>query len=126
MNHYDLKGRVALVTGGAQGIGLAVARRLAASGARVAIWDMDETLGRVAAAELGGASWKVNVTDSDAVVACARETAERLGPVAILVTSAGIAGSNGKVVDYRPSEWREVIDVNLDGTFNCCRAVLPA
>jgi 3-oxoacyl-[acyl-carrier protein] reductase len=86
---------------------------------------MDEALGQAAAAELGGAFWNVNVTDSDAVAASARKTAERLGPVAILVTSAGIAGSNGKVVEYRPSEWREVIEVNLTGTFNCCRAVLP-
>ena len=125
MNSYDLSGRVAVVTGGAQGIGFAVARRLALSGADVAIWDLDLARARVAAAEIGGQAWQVDVTDTDAVAALAQETAQRMGPAGILVTSAGIAGSNGKVVDYAPAEWRQILDVNLTGTFNCCRAVLP-
>lgn len=125
MNRYDLAGRVAVVTGGAQGIGLAVAQRLAASGARVAIWDRDGGLARDSAAALGGMAWEVDVTDAEGVAQAARETADRLGPVAILVTSAGIAGSNGTVVDYDPAEWRRILDVNLTGTFLCCRALLP-
>jgi 3-oxoacyl-[acyl-carrier protein] reductase len=125
MNSYDLSGRVAVVTGGAQGIGFAVARRLALSGADVAIWDLDLARARAAAAEIGGQAWQVDVTDTDAVAALAQETAQRMGPAGILVTSAGIAGSNGKVVDYAPAEWRQILDVNLTGTFNCCRAVLP-
>ena len=125
MNTYDLSGRVAVVTGGAQGIGLAVARRLALSGARVAIWDMDLTRARACAAEIGGQAWQVDVSDTDAVAALAQDMAQSMGPVGILVTSAGIAGSNGKVVEYSPVEWRQILDVNLTGTFNCCRAVLP-
>jgi len=125
MNIYDLSGRVAVVTGGAQGIGLAVARRLALSGARVAIWDMDGARARESAAEIGGLAWQADVTDTDAVAALAQDTARALGPIGILVTSAGIAGSNGKVVDYAPAEWRQIVEINLTGTFNCCRAVLP-
>jgi 3-oxoacyl-[acyl-carrier protein] reductase len=125
MNSYDLGGRVAVVTGGAQGIGLAVAQRLAASGAAVAIWDRDEALARESAAPLGGLPLGVDVTDADAVARAAEATPEALGPIAVLVTSAGIAGPTAPVVDYDPADWRRVLDVNLSGTFHCCRAVLP-
>ena len=125
MNSYDLGGRVAVVTGGAQGIGLAVAQRLAASGAAVAIWDRDEALARESAAPLGGLPLGVDVTDADAVARAAEATQEALGPIAVLVTSAGIAGPTAPVVDYDPADWRRVLDVNLSGTFHCCRAVLP-
>ena len=127
MNQYDLSGQVAVVTGGAQGIGLAVARRLAASGARLAIWDRDEALARESATSLGEGhrAYAVDVADTEGVAALAARTAEEMGRVSVLVTSAGIAGSNGKVVDYDPAEWRRVIEINLTGTYNCCRAVLP-
>jgi 3-oxoacyl-[acyl-carrier protein] reductase len=118
-------GRVAVVTGGAQGIGLAVASRLAQDGAQVAIWDRDGDLAQASAAAIGGRAWVVDVTATDAVSDVAHATATELGPIGILVTSAGIAGANGKVVDYDPGEWRRIIEVNLTGTFNCCRAVLP-
>lgn len=120
-----LAGRVAVVTGGAQGIGLAVARRLAEGGARLAIWDMDPALAGAMASELGGKAFAVDVADTEAVARAAADTNAELGPVGILVTSAGIAGSNGKVVDYDPAEWRQIIEINLTGTFNCCRAILP-
>lgn len=125
MNRYDLSGRVAVVTGGAQGIGFAVAERLSASGARVALWDRDRRLAQERADSLGGQAWGLDVTDTDSVMRVAQATRDALGPVAILVTSAGIAGTNGKVVDYDPDEWRRVLEVNLTGTFNCCRSVLP-
>jgi 2-dehydro-3-deoxy-L-rhamnonate dehydrogenase (NAD+) len=127
MNRYDLSGQVAVVTGGAQGIGLAVAQRLAEAGARLALWDRDEALARESAAALGEGhrAYGVDVADTGAVAALAARTAEEMGRVAVLVTSAGIAGSNGKVVDYDPDEWRRVIEINLTGTYNCCRAVLP-
>ena len=127
MNHYDLTGRVAVITGGAQGIGFAVARRMAASGARVALWDRDEALAKAAARELGpdARAYGVNVTDGPALLAAAQAVQQAQGPIAILVTSAGIAGNNAKVVDYDPAEWQRILDINLTGTFNTCRAVLP-
>ena len=120
-----LAGRVAVVTGGAQGIGLAVARRLAKAGARVAIWDMDGDLAGKVAKGLDGRAFAVNVADTAAVAQAAAATEAALGPVGVLVTSAGIAGSNGPVVTYDPAEWRQIVEINLTGTFNCCRAILP-
>jgi len=127
MNQYDLKGRVAVITGGAQGIGFAVARRMAASGAHIAIWDRDEALAQAAAAELGGdaRAYGVNVTDGPAMKAAAEAVRAAQGPIGILVASAGIAGNNAKVVDYDPAEWQRILDINLTGIFNSCRAVLP-
>lgn len=127
MNTYDLAGQVAVVTGGAQGIGLAVARRLAAGGARVLLWDMDADLARASAETLGGGAegHGVNVTDAAAVQALADACAARHGRLDVLVASAGIAGANGKVVDYPVDEWHRIIDVNLNGMFHTCRAVLP-
>ncbi len=127
MNQYDLKGRVAVITGGAQGIGFAVAKRMAASGASIAIWDRDEDLAKQAAAELGpdARAYGVNVTDGPGLAAAAMAVRSAQGPIAVLVTSAGIAGNNAKVVDYDPAEWQRILDINLTGTFNTCRAVLP-
>ncbi len=125
MNTYDLKGRVAVITGGAQGIGLAVAARMAESGAVVAIWDRDLALAEQAAARLGGRAYAVDVADDSSVAAAAAATRADLGPVAILVTSAGVAGKNAKVMDYDPAEWDRIIAINLRGTFLCCRAILP-
>ena len=127
MNQYDLAGRLAVVTGGAQGIGYAVAQRLVASGAKVALWDRDADLAQAAAAALGPqvSAAGVDVTDGSALIAAAAALQAERGPVAVLVTSAGIAGNNASVVDYDPAEWQRVIDINLTGTFNACRALLP-
>jgi NAD(P)-dependent dehydrogenase (short-subunit alcohol dehydrogenase family) len=127
MNQYDLTGRLAVVTGGAQGIGFAVAQRLVASGARVALWDRDGDLAQASAEALGpqASAAVVDVTDGPGLLAAAAALQAAAGPVAILVTSAGIAGRNAKVMDYDPVEWQRVIDINLTGTFNACRAVLP-
>jgi 3-oxoacyl-[acyl-carrier protein] reductase len=120
-----LSGQVAVVTGGAQGIGLAVARRLAGQGARVVIWDMDGALAASMGAELGGEGRGLDVTDADAVASAAQDAAARLGRIDILVNSAGIAGMNAPVVDYPVAEFHKVVAVNLHGTFHVCRAVLP-
>ncbi len=131
MNRYDLIDRVAVVTGGAQGIGLAVARRLAASGARVLLWDRDGALAAESARALTDehghpvTGHAMDVTDSAAVAAMADEAIAAHGRIDVMVASAGIAGPNVPVVDYPLDAWHSVIDVNLNGTFNCCRAVLP-
>jgi 3-oxoacyl-[acyl-carrier protein] reductase len=86
---------------------------------------MDGDLAAKAADALGGAAFAVDVADTDGVARAATATRDALGPVSILVTSAGIAGSNGPVTAYDPAEWRRIIDINLTGTFNCCRSILP-
>jgi NAD(P)-dependent dehydrogenase (short-subunit alcohol dehydrogenase family) len=126
MNEINLKGRVAIVTGGARGIGLAIAARLTRSGAKVAIWDRDDAVASAAARTVQGAiSTAVDVTDAAALAAALAEAEERLGPADILVTSAGITGPNLPVAEYPIEAWRQVIEVDLTGVFLCCRAVLP-
>lgn len=127
MTRYDMQDRIAVVTGGAQGIGYAVAQTLAASGAKLVLWDIDDTIARQAAEALGpnARAYAVDVSDTDAVARLAEQVREEVGPVSILVNSAGVAGSNAPVVDYDPAEWRRIIDINLSGTFNSCRAIVP-
>ncbi|HET7595277.1 MAG TPA: SDR family NAD(P)-dependent oxidoreductase [Stellaceae bacterium] len=124
MNQIDLANRVAVVTGGARGIGLAAAERFARSGAKLALWDRDGA--QTAAQRLEGAiGCTVNVTDEASIAAALAETERRLGPVDILVASAGITGPNTTVAQYPVAAWREVIDIDLTGVFLCCRAVVP-
>jgi len=127
VNALDFRGRSAVVTGGASGIGLAVARRLAASGASVALWDRDEPALAAAKAALPEATrtLPVEVADADAVARAAQATARDLGRIDILVCSAGITGPNVPVWEYPIDRWRQVIDVNLNGLFYCNRAIVP-
>lgn len=128
MTTYDFSNQTAIVTGGAQGIGGAVTELLAAQGARIAIWDMDETLARETAARVGGGALAVQVDISswDSVQAAMAKTVETCGGVDILVNSAGIAGMNAPLADYPVDEFCKIIDVNLNGTFFVNKAVLPA
>ena len=129
VNAVDLSGRVAVVTGGAQGIGLAVARRLLSSGASVAIWDVDQAAMKNADAELAplGRVETVLCDQSliDAVDSAAKQTERSLGPVDLLVNNAGIAGPAATVVDYDPAAWRQIIDIDLNGVFYCCKRLVP-
>jgi NAD(P)-dependent dehydrogenase (short-subunit alcohol dehydrogenase family) len=129
MNRIDLDGRRAVVTGGAQGIGRAIAERLLASGAAVALWDRDpQELARTAA-ELAGhgrlATAEVDVTDYPAIEAAVRVTDQALGGIDILVNNAGIAGMTTKLTEYPIEEWRRVVEIDLTGVFLCLRAVVP-
>ena len=147
MNQIDLKGRHAVVTGAATGIGLAVARRLAASGARVALWDLDQASCTASAAQLpglpesggaggggagdgagGGASAHlaigVDVSSEAGVASALKQTVDAFGALDILVCSAGITGPNRTVQEYDFADWKKVFDVNVHGLFLCNRAVL--
>ena len=108
MNRLDFAGRNAIVTGGAQGIGAAIVKRLQASGAKVAIWDLD-------------GSPRVDVSDWKSI----QQALTSLGRVDVLVNNAGIAGMNRPTVEYPIEEWERVLRINLTGQFLCCRAVAP-
>ncbi len=119
-------GRTAVITGGASGLGLAVARRLVAEGGKVALWDLNPEQLAVSAAELGGAHVEqLDVSDADAVARAAEGSAAALGKIDILVCSAGITGATVPVHEFPLDSWRRVIEINLNGLFYCCRAVVP-
>ena len=128
MNRLDFEGRRAVVTGGAAGIGLAAAQRLAASGARVALWDRDALALARAREALGAACTihEVDIASADAVDRAAAATLAALDGVDVLVCSAGITGPNVPVWEYPPREWQRVFDVNVHGLFYCNRALVPA
>jgi 3-oxoacyl-[acyl-carrier protein] reductase len=127
MNQLDLQGRAAIVTGGAAGIGLAIGRRLVASGARVSLWDRDAAALSTAAQALGAGTHvtTVDVTREDAVAAALAASAAALKRVDVLVCSAGITGPNTTVEQYPLAAWKDVIDINLTGVFLCNRVVVP-
>lgn len=127
MNHIDLEGQTAVVTGGAQGLGLAMAERIARSGGKVSLWDVNAEQLSEAAATIGTAASAVTVdiTDPGAVVAALEKTEAAAGPVSILVNSAGIAGPNHTLDAYPLEDWYRVIAINLNGTFHVNRAVVP-
>ena len=129
MNEIDLKNKAAVVTGGAQGIGLAIAERLLKSGASVCLWDRDQVLVEETANSLASKG-KVeiavmDVTDLDSVKAATQKTIDTLGSIDILVCNAGIAGPTVKVWEYPPEDWQQVIDIDLTGVFNCLHSVAP-
>lgn len=129
MNSIDLTQRCAVITGGASGIGAAIARRFASSGARVALWDLDLTAAQRLADSLpaiGGAhlALATDVTDETSVQAACDRTISGFGRIDILVCSAGITGPNTTTWQYEPADWRRVMEVNVNGVFLCNRAVV--
>ena len=127
MNQLDMQGRAAIVTGGAAGIGLAIARRLIASGARVSLWDRDAAALEAAAQSLGHGTHvaTVDVTREETVATAFAASTAALKRIDALVCSAGITGPNMTVEQYPLAAWKEVIDINLTGLFLCNRAVIP-
>jgi 2-dehydro-3-deoxy-L-rhamnonate dehydrogenase (NAD+) len=129
VNRIDLDGRRAVVTGGGQGIGRAIGERLLASGAAVALWDRDRNLVEATCAELAGQGQAhpiaVDVTDLAGVEAARDATNAALGGIDILVNNAGIAGPNHMLWEYPVEAWRQVIEIDLNAVFYCCRAVVP-
>jgi 3-oxoacyl-[acyl-carrier protein] reductase len=119
-----LKEKVAIVTGGAMGIGKATAIRFAEEGAKVVIWDINEEKGKALADELDGLFFKVNTTDLSACEAAAKAAAEAYGQIDILINNAGIT-RDATMKKMSTDQWQQVIDVNLTGVFNCTKAVLP-
>jgi 3-oxoacyl-[acyl-carrier protein] reductase len=112
MNSLDFKGRTAVVTGGMQGIGAAIVQRLEASGAKVAVWDLDH-------------ADRTDVSDPGSIETALQRTLKQFGKIDVLVNNAGIAGPTMPVVDYPIEEWEKVIRIDLNGPFLCCRAVVP-
>jgi 2-dehydro-3-deoxy-L-rhamnonate dehydrogenase (NAD+) len=129
VNRIDLEGRRAVVTGGGQGIGRAIAERLLASGAAVSLWDRDQAVLEATRAEVAGRGQvhavTVDVTDLRGVEAARDAAHAALGGIDILINNAGIAGPNHMLWDYPVEAWRDVIEIDLNAVFYCCRAVVP-
>jgi 3-oxoacyl-[acyl-carrier protein] reductase len=129
MNRIDLDGRVAVVTGGAQGIGYAIAERMLASGAAVSLWDADAAKLAEAKGALGSAGRvfveEVELTSESAVAAATARTLGAAGKIDILVNNAGITGGNAPTWELAPDVWRRVIEVNLVAPYLVCRAIVP-
>ncbi|MDC1114946.1 SDR family NAD(P)-dependent oxidoreductase [Candidatus Pelagibacter sp.] len=128
MNNLDLKDRVAIITGGAQGFGLAISKRIIESGGKVVIWDIDENAVETALKEINSNDLsfkKVDVTNFEAIEKALLETENELGKIDLFVNNAGITGMNVKVWDYPLDEWKKVIELDLNSTFYCCKAVVP-
>lgn len=124
-----LQGRVGIITGGARGISQAIAERLLLDGASVCLWDIDDAALAEAKATLSVhgsvATAKVDVTSADSVEAAVQTTLAAFGKIDLLVNNAGIAGTNAKLWETSPEEWRRVVEINLNGPFLCCRGVVP-
>ncbi len=129
MNKIDLQGKNAIVTGGARGIGFAIAQRLLASGAACSLWDRDVEALNSARKALAGSGTvhtaTVELTEPESVNAAAAATFTACAHVDILVNNAGIAGANRKTWKFTPDEWQQVLQVNLFGVFLCCHAIVP-
>jgi len=120
------KGRAAVITGGASGLGLETAKRLAAEGAKVALWDLNrDTLAAAKSAAGAACTVALDISDPGAVAEAAGESHAALGRIDILVNSAGITGATVPLIEFPIDSWKKVMEVNVNGLFYCCRAVVP-
>ena len=124
MNSYDFRDQVAVITGGAQGIGYAVAQRMIENGATVVLWDFDAKRAETSAKKLGATPIHCDISDWDSVRAATKATESQFDRIDILVNSAGLAGTNATVEEYPIDEWNRIMSVNLNGTFHTNRAVI--
>jgi len=128
MIKYDLKDRVAIVTGGAQGFGLAITERFIEAGAKVIIWDVDENAAKEAATKIKSENVSyqiVDVTNFEIINKNLLETEKSHKKIDIFINNAGMAGLNTTVADYPLDEWKKIMDLNLNSVFYCCKAVVP-
>ncbi len=128
MIKYDLNNRVAVVTGGAQGFGLAITERFIKAGAKVVIWDIDENAAKQAIDKVKSENLShqvVDVTNFEIVNKNLEEVEKNYGKIDIFVNNAGIAGMNTTVAEYPLDEWKKVMNLNLNSVFYCCKAVVP-
>jgi len=127
MHQFDLKNRKAIITGGAQGFGLDIAKRFLNSGAKVIIWDIDEDEVKKVTKDINSPNLSYNVVDV-ANFKNVKETVSKISKLSnidILINNAGITGSTASLWDYDVGEWNEIVQINLMGTFNCCKCVVP-
>ena len=124
MNSYDFRDQVAVITGGAQGIGYAVAQRMIENGATVLLWDFDAKRAEASAKKLGATAIHCDISDWDSVRAATKATESQFDRIDVLVNSAGLAGANAMVEEYPIEEWNRIMSVNLNGTFHTNRAVI--
>jgi len=128
MNNFDLKNKVAIVTGGAQGFGFAITEKFLASGAKVLIWDIDEKEANDALKKLNNVNCsyqKVDVNNFNDIEKTLKQIESSHGKIDIFINNAGITGMNAAIADYPIDEWKKVINLNLNAVFYCCKAVVP-
>ena len=128
MNKYNLNNKVAIVTGGAQGFGLAITKRIIKSGGKVIIWDIDKEEVEKAKKEVNSQNLShqiVNVTEFETINKSINEIEKNFRQIDIFVNNAGMTGMNAKVWEYPLDEWKKVIELNLNSTFYCCKAIVP-
>ena len=128
MIKFDLNNRVAVVTGGAQGFGLAITERFIEAGAKVIIWDIDENEIKLAEKKINSSNFNfqiVDVTNYECVTENLKKIQDKFGRIDILINNAGISGLNTSVTDYPLDEWNKIINLNLNAVFYCCKAVVP-
>tara|TARA_B100000900_G_scaffold22795_1_gene17841 strand:- start:303 stop:1052 length:750 start_codon:yes stop_codon:yes gene_type:complete len=128
MNEHNFKDRTAVITGGAQGFGFAISKRIINSGGKVIIWDIDKKAVEIAQKEINSKNFSfqiVDITDFKDVEKSVEDLEKQFGKVDIFVNNAGMTGMNAKVWDYPLNEWKKVIELNLNATFYCCKAIVP-